>query len=103
MAGDDLADLVAKATYLPAEHEPDRTGRAKALAALIPVMAKSAKRAGFVAVAAGRWLSDEIIEIAPKLPVRDAATLRKQHPGLSDVEIAQKLIKNAKKTTAALG
>jgi hypothetical protein len=103
VAEDNVADLVAKATYLPAEHESDRAGRAKALAALIPVMAKSAKTAGLGAVAAGRWLSDEIVEIAPKLPVRDAATLREQHPGLTDVEIAQRLINNAKKTTAALG
>ena len=55
MAEDTVADLVAKATYLPAEQESDRAGRAKALAALIPVMAKSAKTAGLGAVAAGRW------------------------------------------------
>jgi hypothetical protein len=103
MADDNLADLVAKATYLPAEGEPDRAGRAKALAALIPVLARNAKRAGIGAVAAGRWLSEEIVEIAPRVPVRDAATLRKQHPGLNDDEIAGRLINNAKKTTAALG
>jgi len=103
MPDNELADLVAEATYLPAEGERDRAGRAKALAALVPALARSARAAGIGAVAAGRWLTEEIVDLAPRLPVRDAATLRKQHPGLTDVETAERLISNAQKTTAALG
>jgi hypothetical protein len=103
MRDDELADLVARATYEPSDDSRDRHGRARALAALIPVLAGSAKKAGIRAVAAGRWLTDEIVDLAPRIPVRDSATLRKQHPGLTDTEIAERLIANAKKTTAALG
>jgi hypothetical protein len=104
MREDKVADLVAKATYVPAEGEaPDRAGRAKALAALVPVLARNAKGAGIRAVAAGRWITEEIIDLAPRLPVRDAETLRRQFPRLTDIEIAEHLLSNAKKTTAALG
>ncbi len=103
MAESQLAELVARATYEPEDGTPDRPGRAKALAAMVPVLGRSAKVAGIRAVAAGRWLSDEIVELAPKVPIRDAATLRKQYPGLSDAQIAERLIKNAKKTTISLG
>ena len=55
------------------------------------------------AVAAGRWLVDLVLEIAPRLPVRDAQTLREHYPGLTDIEIAERLVKTATKTTAAIG
>jgi hypothetical protein len=81
----------------------DRHGRQKALAALIPVLGRSAKESGFRAVAAGRWLVDVVIEIAPRLPIRDAETLRRQYPGLPSVQIAERLVKNASLTTASVG
>jgi hypothetical protein len=103
MPKDEIADLVARASADADVATEGRHSRQKALAALVPVLASSAKASGIRAVAAGRWLVDEIIEIAPRLPVRDAAALREQHPGLSDIQIAERLIKNATKTTAALG
>lgn len=107
MPYDELADLVAQATA--AAEEPDQAGRGqrrrreKALVALIPVLVRSARESGVRAVAAGRWLADLVQELAPRLPFRDAETLRKQHPGRSDLEIAQKLVSNATRTTAGLG
>jgi hypothetical protein len=105
MAHDEIADLVARATTSGSDGDPasDRRSRQKALAALIPALTRSAKASGIRAVAAGRWLADLIIELAPRVPVRDALTLRRQHPGLSDIEIAERLIRQATKTTAALG
>jgi hypothetical protein len=105
MANDEIADLVARATASEPDGDPtsDRRNRRKALAALIPALTRSAKGSGIRAVAAGRWLTDLIIELAPRVPVRDALTLRRQHPGLSDIEIAERLIRQATKTTAALG
>ncbi len=105
MPHDELADLVAQATA--AAEESDQAGRGqrrrreKALAALIPVLVRSARESGVRAVAAGRWLTDVVQEMAPRLPFRDADALRKQHPGMSDPEIAQKLVSNATRTTAA--
>ncbi|HEV7385369.1 MAG TPA: hypothetical protein VGN89_10860 [Phenylobacterium sp.] len=105
MANDEIADLVARATASKSDGDPasDRRSRQKALAALIPALTRSAKASGIRAVAAGRWLADLIVELAPRVPVRDAVTLRRQHPGLSDIEIAERLIRQATKTTAGLG
>ncbi len=102
MPHEDLAELVARATDAAAEPAGGHA-RERALAALIPALTRSAKESGFRAVAAGRWLVELVIELAPRVPVRDAAALRKQHPGLTDIEIAEKLIRTATKATAALG
>jgi hypothetical protein len=41
--------------------------------------------------------------MAPRLPVRDQATLRRQHPGLSTDELADVLIESAARASAAVG
>ena len=41
------------------------------------------------------YLADRIIEIAPRIPVRDLATLRAQFPGLGPEELADKLVAGA--------
>jgi hypothetical protein len=95
----EFVDLITQA----ARPDSDRGGRGQALAALVPALTASARSAGWRAVAAGKWISDLLIELAPRVPVRDAATLRKQHPGLTDLQIAQTLRNRASKTTAAIG
>lgn len=77
--------------------------RENALAALVPVLGRHARTAGFRAVAAGRWLTDEVVDIAPRIPARSAEVLRAQHPGLSDIQIAEQLVSSAARTTAAIG
>ena len=44
-----------------------------------------------------------LADAATRLRIRDAATLRVHHPGLSDDEIAAVLVRNAARTTAAFG
>lgn len=53
--------------------------------------------------AALRWVADAVSDVAPRLPIRDAETLRRHHPGLSTQELAERLIRNAARTTAAIG
>lgn len=48
-------------------------------------------------------LADRIIETAPRVPVRDLATLRRHFPGLGPEEIADRLVSGASKATAAVG
>ncbi|MGP3923735.1 hypothetical protein [Streptomyces sp. 8N616] len=74
-------------------------------------------RAASLAAAAGRgvtkgrrgarhglsMIADRIIETAPRIPVRDLATLRRQFPGLGPEEIADKLVAGAAKGSAAVG
>jgi hypothetical protein len=98
----DIAALITRAAAASEDGE-DRHGRQRALADLIPALTRSARVSGIRAVAAGRWLVDEIVELAPHIPVRDARTLRNQYPHLSDIQIAEHLIKKAVTSTAALG
>ncbi|WP_097866194.1 hypothetical protein [Streptomyces sp. rh34] len=58
-------------------------------------------REGTKALAA--QLADRIIDTAPRVPVRDLATLRKQFPGLGPEELADKLVTGACRATAAVG
>jgi len=103
MPVDELADLVARAAGAAESGQESRRGVARALAALVPVLTRSAKASGVRAVAAGRWLTDLVVELAPRVPVRDALTLRAQHVGLTDVEIAERLVRSASRTTATIG
>jgi hypothetical protein len=54
-------------------------------------------------VLGGRWLTDLLIDTAPRIPLRDLATLRAQHPGLADEDLVETLISGAAKATAAVG
>src|SRR6266568_902749 len=53
--------------------------------------------------AGGRWLSGQVLAMAPRLPVRDLATLRAQFPGRSPDELAGALIAGASRASAAVG
>ncbi|WP_199185516.1 hypothetical protein [Streptomyces carminius] len=48
-------------------------------------------------------VADRIIETAPRIPVRDLDTLRRQFPGLGPEELADRLISGAVKGSAAVG
>ncbi|MFJ8544146.1 hypothetical protein ACIRFH_19360 [Streptomyces sp. NPDC093586] len=48
-------------------------------------------------------LADRVIELAPRVPVRDLATLRRQFPGLGPEEIADRLVTGATRGTATVG
>ncbi|HEY2280015.1 MAG TPA: hypothetical protein VGI00_16765, partial [Streptosporangiaceae bacterium] len=50
-----------------------------------------------------RWLADEVIVLAPRLPVRDQAKLRAQFPGQAPDEMADALIEGAARASAAVG
>jgi hypothetical protein len=95
----DLPDLVAQV----ADSTASRSDRRRQLAALTKALAASARSAGLRAMTAGRWLADVLAESAPRIPVRGKAVLRGHHPGKSDDEIADALIRNAMLATAALG
>ncbi len=53
--------------------------------------------------AAVRWMVDTVAEIAPHVPIRDLATLRRHFPGLDDEELADRLVRNASRATAGIG
>ncbi len=49
------------------------------------------------------YVTDRIIENAPRIPVRDLATLRRQFPGLGPEQLADKLVVGAASATATVG
>ncbi|MDN3292632.1 hypothetical protein QWM81_00950 [Streptomyces ficellus] len=48
-------------------------------------------------------LADRLIDNAPRVPVRDLATLRRQFPGLGPEQLADKLIAGAANATSTVG
>ncbi len=63
----------------------------------------SARAAGGRAVLTGRALADVVAELAPHVPVRDVATLREHHGGLTGDSLAEALVQAASRTTAGIG
>jgi hypothetical protein len=52
---------------------------------------------------AGRWLTTQVLAMAPRLPVRSAETLYRQFPGKTPEEIADALIEGAARASAGVG
>ncbi|MER5492470.1 hypothetical protein [Streptomyces sp. NPDC002490] len=61
------------------------------------------RKGGDRAKAGVAYLADRIIENAPRIPVRDLATLRRQFPGLSPERLADKLVNGAANATSTVG
>jgi hypothetical protein len=53
--------------------------------------------------AAMNWITDTVVDVAPRIPLRDLATLRGHFPELTDAEIAERLVRNAARTTGGIG
>jgi hypothetical protein len=86
---DDLPGVIARLT----DDEPlDRRTRAGLVGRLAVLLA-----------AQGRRLVDVVVDIAPHIPIRDRATLRKHFPGMDDDSISAVLISTAARATAAVG
>ncbi|MDQ0993527.1 hypothetical protein [Streptomyces sp. V3I7] len=84
----------------PAGPEPSGRGRAGAVRDKARLVARRGR--GHAKAALGH-LADRIIDIAPRIPVRDLATLRRQFPGLGPEEIADKLSAGAANATSTVG
>jgi hypothetical protein len=77
---------------------------AKRRAAVIREKAREGVRKGGSRARAGLgYLADRIIENAPRIPVRDLATLRRQFPGLGPEQIADKLVTGAANASSTVG
>ena len=48
-------------------------------------------------------MADTVADVAPHMPVRDLATLRRHFPGLDDDALAERLVRNAARATAGIG
>ncbi|MGW2229142.1 hypothetical protein [Streptomyces formicae] len=98
------------------ETAPDETAADKALrtvgkdgflggrvAAVTDGVKEGVRKGGRGAKAGIGYLADRLIENAPRIPVRDLQTLRKQFPGLGPEQLADKLIAGAANATSTVG
>ena len=92
-----LGELVARV----ADDDGDRKAQLVALARGLGAGTRQVAGSGFRGV--GTLLADVLTDAAPRLRIRDAATLRRHHPGLTDEQIADVLTRNAARATAAFG
>ncbi|RLV09792.1 hypothetical protein CTZ27_00520 [Streptomyces griseocarneus] len=92
-------DAVAPAPAAEGGADVER-GRAASLAAAV---SRGAKKGGHGARAGLTAVADRIIANAPRIPVRDLATLREQFPGLGPEELADKLVAGAAYGTSTVG
>jgi hypothetical protein len=92
-----LGELVARV----ADDSGDRKDQLAALARGLAGGMRGVAGSGFRG--AGSLLADVLTDAAPRLRIRDAATLRAHHPGLTDDEVADVLVRNAARATAAFG
>ncbi|GLY21320.1 hypothetical protein [Micromonospora sp. NBRC 101691] len=98
-AGDELGATVAALTAddLPA-------GRRRQLLTRLVGQARARGLTDlFKPRAALRWMTETVGEIAPYVPVRDLATLRRHHAGLEGEALAERLVRNASRATAGVG
>jgi hypothetical protein len=108
-------DLIGDSPELPGEvaelvgeiSEDTRLSRRRRLPAAISVLARRSGQAtrygAYGARYGGRWLTAEVLAMAPRLPVRDRETLRAQFPSLPPEELADALIHGAARSATAVG
>ncbi|MER6528288.1 hypothetical protein [Streptomyces sp. NPDC001508] len=107
--GDRPAPTEQPATVAPTEAVPGRTRR-RAWERAVVVRGRArdlardgARKGGSRARAGLAYLADRIIDMAPRIPVRDLATLRRQFPGLGPEQIADRLVAGAAHGTSTVG
>jgi hypothetical protein len=98
-ADDELGKTVAALTA----DDIEPAGRRKLLGRLVTDMRRRGFGQMFRPKAAMRWMADVVGDIAPHVPVRDRDTLRRHFPGVGEDELAERLIRNAARTTAGIG
>jgi hypothetical protein len=105
-----FADLLHRGEQISALRSRLSTLGAQAAEQSSRVAGQGSRVAGRGAQIAGRgvrWgasrLVDQVLTIAPRLPVRDRATLRAQFPGRSPDELADALIDGAARMSASVG
>ncbi|MCX4547682.1 hypothetical protein OG204_28675 [Streptomyces sp. NBC_01387] len=98
---DAVADAVTGAVVQGVQDGP-KTG-ARRLGALKHGIQNGVQKSGRGARAGLAYVVDRVIDIAPRIPVRDLATLRRHFPGLGPEEIADKLVAGAANATSTVG
>jgi hypothetical protein len=96
----DLSSTVAKLT----EDDLEQTSRTRLLTRLVRDQVRERGAKALVKPKeAIRWMVQAVTSVAPHIPVRDLATLREHFDGLEGDALADRLVRNAARTTAGIG
>jgi hypothetical protein len=96
------AEIGATVAALTAD-DLEPAGRRKLLGRLVSDVRRRGLGQLFRPSAAIRWMADVVGDIAPHVPVRDLDTLHKHFDGMDGDELAERLIRNAARSTAGIG
>lgn len=91
------------APAVPSATGVDEEARHRSGARRLRAVKNGVRKGGESVRDAALYITDRIIENAPRVPVRDLATLRAQFPGLGPDQLADKLISGATNATATVG
>jgi hypothetical protein len=81
----------------------DRRDRAKLLGRVLNGLRARGVKQLFFPRKAMQWIVDAVSDLAPHVPVRNIDTLRRHFPGLDSEALAERLIRNAARSTAGVG
>src|SRR5262245_61419176 len=102
--GDEAAsDATADALALLASDDLEPAQRRQALGQVAAALRERGFADFFEPKAALNWIADTVVDVAPRIPLRDLPTLRRHFPGQTDMEIAARLVRNAARTSAGIG
>jgi hypothetical protein len=100
--GADAAAMAGSITRL-AESDLDAGERRRILGRLAGQLRSRGISDTFKPKTAMRWVADAVGDVVPHLPIRSRETLRRHFSGRTDDEIADRLVRNASRATAAIG
>lgn len=96
-------DQLSRAVAELAEPDMNTAERRKVLGRLVSAVRERGVSRLFQPKKAVRWVSDAVADLAPHVPVRDLETLRRHFPGLEGDALAERLVRNAARSTAGIG
>lgn len=99
----EAADALADSIAVLAESDLDKSERKRALGRFAGALRARGVSDALNPRTVIKWINDAVDEVVPHLQIRDRATLRGHFPGLDDMEIADRLVRNASIATAAIG
>ena len=94
----EVAELVGELSETGAPSRPRR-----ATAAISRVAGRGGRASWHGATSGGRWLTSQVLAMAPRIPVRDQQALHAQFPDLGTEQLADALIQGAARSAAAVG
>jgi hypothetical protein len=97
------ADGVGDAVAALAEADLAPAQRRRLLGGLVGFARRRGVGALYRPRVALRWVTDAVADVAPHVPVRDLATLRRHLDGMDGDELAERLVRNAARATAGVG